>query len=191
MARIDAVPNRRAGWLARLLYRYSRRHYGAVADPISIYAHSPGVLGVSAVLETMVQRTWRRADPILQELAVQRTAQVVGFPWCVDFGTFLSLRKGTPDEKLTELHRWHESAVYTPAERLVIQYAEAMTETPMRVTDEQVEELRRMLGEAALVEVTALIALENMRARTNHALGISSQGFCAVPNPGPQVAPGS
>jgi AhpD family alkylhydroperoxidase len=188
MVRIDAVPKRRAGWLARLLYRYSRRHYGAVADPISVYAHSPGVLAVSAVLETMVQRAWHRADPILQELAVQRTAQVVGCSWCVDFGTFLSLRRGTPDEKLTELHRWRESVAYTPVERLVIEYAEAMTETPMRVTDEQVEELRQMLGEAALVEITALIALENMRARTNHALGITSQGFCAVPAPKTQVA---
>src|SRR5262245_56920954 len=188
MARIDAVPKVRAGWLGRLAYRYSRRHFGAVAEPVTIYAHHPGVLGAYAALELLVQRTWRRTDPILRELAVHRTAQVVGCSWCIDFGTFLSQRMGTPDEKLTELHRWRESPVYTPVERLVIEFAEAMTETPMRVTDEQVGELRQAVGDAGLVELAALIALENLRARTNHALGITSQGFCAVPAAGPQVA---
>src|SRR5262245_19377629 len=161
MARIDAVPKERAGWLGRLAYRYSRRHYGAVAEPATIYAHHRGVLGTFAALELLVQRSWRKADPVLQELAVHRTAQVVGCFWCIDFGTFLSPRRGISDEKLTELHRWRESAVYTPVERLVIEFAEAMTETPMRVTDEQVSELRRAVGEAALVELTAMIALEN------------------------------
>jgi AhpD family alkylhydroperoxidase len=181
MARIETVPTKRAGWLARLVYRYSRRHYGEVLEPAGVYAHSPAVLGASMVLELVVMRTWRRADPVLQELAVHRAAQVVGCAWCIDFGSFLSRRRGTPEAKLTELHRWRESDVHTPRERLVIEYAEAMSATPMAVTDQLVARLRDEVGEAALVEITALVALENMRARTNHALGITSQGFCAVP----------
>lgn len=60
-----------------------------------------------------------------------------------------------------------------------------MTATPMTVDDEQVEHLRRLLGEGALVELTALISLENHRSRFNHAMGITAQGFseaCALPS---------
>jgi AhpD family alkylhydroperoxidase len=181
MTRIERVPKERAGWLTRLAFRYSRRRFGVVPDPVAVYANSPAVLRAYSVLELLVQRTWRRADRRLQQLAVHRASQVVGCSWCIDFGTFLSRSTGMPDEKLTELQGWRESDVYSPVERLVIAYAEAMSETPMRVTDEQVAELRGHVGDAATVELTALIALENLRARMNHALGLTSQGFCAVP----------
>jgi alkylhydroperoxidase family enzyme len=67
----------------------------------------------------------------------------------------------------------------------VLEYAEAMSETPVRVTDEMVDALRRHLSERQVVELTAYIALENSRARQNAALGIEPQGYsagaCAVP----------
>jgi hypothetical protein len=54
-ARIDAVPKERAGWLGRPAYRYSRRRFGAVPDPVAIYAHHPGVLGAYSALELLVR----------------------------------------------------------------------------------------------------------------------------------------
>ena len=42
-----------------------------------------------------------------------------------------------------------------------------------------------MLGEPALVELTAMVAVENLRSRINSAFGLVSQGFatdCAVPS---------
>lgn len=65
-------------------------------------------------------------------------------------------------------------------------YAEAMTATPPEVTDEMVAELRTELSEAELVELTATVALENLRNRNNAALGLTGQGFedrCEVPAP--------
>ena len=62
---------------------------------------------------------------------------------------------------------------------------DAMTATPMTVTDEQVADLEKRFGRAGVVELTYQIALENSRARNNHALGITAQGFgtdsCRVP----------
>jgi alkylhydroperoxidase family enzyme len=63
---------------------------------------------------------------------------------------------------------------------LVLEYAEAVTETPLTVTDALVARLRELLGDARFVELTALISLENMRSRTNAALGLESQGFKAA-----------
>jgi alkylhydroperoxidase family enzyme len=61
----------------------------------------------------------------------------------------------------------------------VIAYADAMTETPVRVSDGQVAELVEVFG-AKGVELTYQIGLENMRARTNSALGVVEQGFDAA-----------
>ena len=60
---------------------------------------------------------------------------------------------------------WRESDVYTDLERRVLEYAEAMTVTPPEVTDEMVDALRTDLGDEQLVELTALVALENQRSR--------------------------
>jgi alkylhydroperoxidase family enzyme len=75
--------------------------------------------------------------------------------------------------------RWLESDVFTPLERDVLEYAEAMTHTPPTVTDEFSERLLAARGVPALVELTAYVALANLYSRTNTAFGIESQGFAA------------
>ena len=80
--------------------------------------------------------------------------------------------------------RWRESEVFTPLERDVMEYAEAMTATPPTVTDEMVAGLLESLGAPAVVELTQMIALENMRSRFNSAAGLASQGYsegCDLP----------
>jgi 4-carboxymuconolactone decarboxylase len=84
------------------------------------------------------------------------------------------------------LSNHHDSAAFSPFEKIVIDYAEAMTRTPQDVPPEVMETLRKELDAAQLVELTAAIAWENYRARFNHALAIESQdfsegAFCALP----------
>ena len=77
-------------------------------------------------------------------------------------------------------------SLVTDVERLVMEYAEAMSSRPVTVTDEMVARLRRELDEAQLVELTMMIAVENSRSRFNSALGLTSQGFadrCQIPTP--------
>lgn len=71
-----------------------------------------------------------------------------------------------------------------------------MSRTPAEVSDALFAELREQFDDAQLVELTYLIALENMHGRFNVALGIGSAGFsegmvCAVPAPTPETPPGS
>jgi alkylhydroperoxidase family enzyme len=90
------------------------------------------------------------------------------------------------DEQLRDLHAFRESPAFSPLDRLVLEYAEAMTKTPVEVPDALFAALREHFDAAALVELTAAIAWENYRARFDHALGIEAQGFsegavCAIP----------
>jgi alkylhydroperoxidase family enzyme len=89
-------------------------------------------------------------------------------------------------EKLQALPDYETSELFTAIEKLVLRYADCMTETPVHVPDEMFERLKAQFSPAQLVELTSGIAWENYRARFNHAVGAESEGFseagfCAVP----------
>jgi AhpD family alkylhydroperoxidase len=183
MARIPLDPPRTLVY--RLTEWYSRRRFGTVADPAAAMGHNPRVL-VSNVRHEMSLTRWHAADRTLKDLAVMASAATVGCSWCMDFGYWESTRQGTDPAKLRDVPRWRESSVHSDLERQVMAYAEAMSATPPAVTDEMVADLRGQLDDAALVELTMMIAVENSRSRFNSALGLTSQGFrdrCEVPAP--------
>ncbi len=186
--RIPQVPAQRAGWLTRLVYRLTTRWYGAVPEPLGVLAHHRRLMFTSSISELAAERSAHVLPRGLRELAVHRAATSIGCSWCVDFGTMLQRRQGLDVERLRDVEDYRNSPHYTELERLVLAYAEAMCAQPMQVTDEQVAELDRRLGHAGVVELTHAIALENERARFNHALGITEQGFtsgeaCRAPMP--------
>jgi alkylhydroperoxidase family enzyme len=90
------------------------------------------------------------------------------------------LREGASEDKLREVTSFASSPHYSAAERAALAYAEAMTITGQKVTDELFAEARRHFSEAQIVELTAAIALENFRSKFNVALGVESQGFCLL-----------
>ena len=187
--RIPEVSMSAAGWLTKLLYRYARRAYGAVPQPVSGMAHHTGLLMSYALAEGAVAKAATKLPAGVRDLAVYRTATRIGCAWCVDFGTMLMRNQGLDIDRLTEIDRYATSPHFTELDRLVIEYADAMTDQPMTVTEEQVAELDRRLGHAQLVELTFMISIENQRSRFNHALDITAQGFtsgdaCRVPLPG-------
>ena len=185
MSRIPPVTPRASQPGLRTAYAYCRRRFGQVPEPFAVAAHAPRVFWSLARFESSVERRWTKVDRHLRELAVLRTALSVECPWCVDFGEMLSSKGGLAPDKLAALPAWRTSDVFTDLERLVLEYAEAMTATPLQVTDELVSALRDHLSDEQVVELTAYIALENSRARTNAALGIAPQGYsagaCQVP----------
>ena len=175
MARISLDPPRTR--LYRLAEWYARRTYGVVPDPLAAMAHHPRVLVSDVRFEASLAR-WDRLDRTLKSLAV------IGCSWCVDFGYWISTRVGVYPAKLRAVPRWRDSDVFTDLERRVMAYAEAVTATPPAVTDEMVADLRHDLDDAQLVELTMMVAVENVRSRFNSALGLTSQGFrdrCELP----------
>ncbi|WP_171163761.1 carboxymuconolactone decarboxylase family protein [Streptomyces sp. I05A-00742] len=169
--------------LNRLTARYCRRAYGQVLEPLLALAHHRGVLLSTSLFELSVGR-WKRLDPGLKALAVMASSAAIGCSWCMDFGYWENRQHGMAHEKLRDVPRWRDSEVYTPLERDVMEYAEAMTATPPTVDDALVERLRKHLDDDRLVELTQMISVENLRSRTNAALGLTSQGFkdsCDIP----------
>jgi AhpD family alkylhydroperoxidase len=171
------------GLFGRLMSWYSRRTYGDVLDNGLALLHNRPVLMSVLRFEKRVAK-WKRLDPGLTTLAELATAATIGCSWCLDFGYYVGHGLGLDTHKLEQVPRWRESDAFTPLERQVLEYSEAMTATPPEVTDEMAEALRAELGDDAFVELTMIVAVENQRSRFNSALGLTSQGFkdhCELP----------
>jgi alkylhydroperoxidase family enzyme len=173
------------GWLVK---RISRKMLGDVPEPAQVMWHNRKVLGSYLALGRKAQR-WDQCDANLKSFAHMAVAALVGCGFCMDYGYFMAHHEGLDVARVREVPRWRESDVFTPLERDVMEYAEAMSQTPPTVTDEMSARLLEALGAPALLELTAYIALANLATRTNAVLGIEAQGFSAACELAPLAEP--
>ena len=155
------------------------------AEPLELLAHAPELLrGVLAHQQAAAEAN--RVPTRLKHLAELKAATLTNCEYCIDLGSQISRRAGLSDELLLALPFYRTSPLFTELEQLVLDYAVAVTRTPVEVSEELFAELREHFDEAQLVELTHAIALENLYGRFNLALGIGAAGFsegsvCAIP----------
>jgi alkylhydroperoxidase family enzyme len=176
------------GVYGAVLKRFSRKMFGDVPEALGVMWHHRPVLNFSLGLGRKAAR-WKACDEDLKSYAHMAVASLIGCSFCLDLGYFQAHNAGLDVAKARQVPRWRESDVFTPVERDVMEYAEAMSQTPPAVTDELSARLLAQLGAPALVELTAWIALANQYARTNVALGIEAQGFAAACGLAPLAQP--
>ena len=86
-------------------------------------------------------------------------------------------RFGVSTEKIEALHDYAESPLFSDAEKVALEYADAMTETRRDVSNELFARMRRNYDDDTIAELTMIIAWENASSRFNRAFRIPSQGF--------------
>jgi AhpD family alkylhydroperoxidase len=193
MPRIPGVPTKEAGPLVRVLYWFAKRRLGAVPEPFSVLARHRKLMLAAARHELAAEKASKVLPANVREIAVFRTAQQLGCSWCIDFGTMLQKHEGLDIERLKQIDDYATSPAYSRQERLAVAYADALTATPVNVTDEQVAELVEEFGQEGVLELTYQVGLENMRARMYSALDLRDQGFtsgdaCRIPVPADAAA---
>lgn len=159
------------------------KQLGAVPEPVEVLWNHPELAAANQEFTAKVS-TWEAADAGLKTFAHMAVAARVGCGWCLDVNYFFALNQNLDLTKASQVPRWRQADVFSPLERDVMEYAEAMTTTPTTVTDELSQRLLEQLGPAALVELTVFIGFANMAARCNTAHGITSQGYsdaCGIP----------
>ncbi|WP_369258172.1 carboxymuconolactone decarboxylase family protein [Geodermatophilus amargosae] len=176
------------GVYGTLVTTISRRIFGRVPEGAGVMWQYPAVMKASMGFGRKVD-SWNRLDPALATFAAMASAATIGCGFCLDLHHFMTRNRGLDETKVREVPRWRESTVFTPLERRVMEYAEAMSQTPPAVTDEMSAALLEELGAPALVELTARIGTMNMTARGNVALGIRSEEFAASCGLAPLAAP--
>ncbi|MEK0097614.1 carboxymuconolactone decarboxylase family protein [Streptomyces sp. A475] len=159
------------------------KQLGSVPEPNEVLWNNPELAEANQEFAAKVG-TWDAADASLKTFAHMAVAAQIGCSWCLDINYFAAQNQNLDLAKASQVPRWRESEVFTPLEREVMEYAEAMTNTPTTVTDELSASLLGRLGPAALVELTVFIGFANLAARCNTAHGITSQGYsdaCEIP----------
>jgi AhpD family alkylhydroperoxidase len=193
MARIAGVSARDAGLGVKLVLFFTRRSIARLAgcepdrmiEPVELYAHVPGLLRAYGRLEQATAKL-HRVSRRIRALAELKAATLTHCEYCIDLGSQISRRWGLSDEELLALPSYRTSALFSDLDKLVLDYAVGISRTPVEVSDALFAGLRKHFDEAQLVELTHLIALENLRGRFNLALGVGAAGFsegmvCAVP----------
>lgn len=180
--RIEPRPVRDSPWYLRLFFWNQRRKYGRMLDAALLWARSPKLFLGVAILYGMIDRRRSPIEPALRSLVTVRVSQINWCAFCVDLNSATLLKRGASLQKVEALGTWRDSALFTERERAALDYAEAVTYSDARVEDGHFESLRAHFDDDAIVELTGLIAFQNMSSKFNSALGVPAQGFCRIPS---------
>jgi AhpD family alkylhydroperoxidase len=188
---ISTKPPSAYPWLLRPFFWNQRRKYGAVLESALLWARSPKVFLGVALLYGAIDRKSSPIPPALRSLLTVRVSQLNGCRFCVDLNTATLLKRGIPFDKVASLAAWQASSLFSAQERAALAYAEAVTLPDCGVDDHQMSQLRQHFDDDAIVELTALIAFQNMSSKFNSALAVPPQGFCKLPAIDPAGAGGA
>ncbi len=180
MSHIATPTDFRFTWYVRLLFWLQRRHYGRELEPARLWGRTPRAFLAMAAMYGALDRKSSPLAPDLRSLILVRVSQVNWCPFCVDINSATCLNRGVSEEKLEALPRFDDSTLFDEREKAALGYAEAMTYSDRRSDAALISKLRQYLSDDAIIELTALVAYQNMSSKFNAALGIPAQGFCAA-----------
>jgi AhpD family alkylhydroperoxidase len=200
MSRLQGVADHDAGLGAKIAFFFTKRKLARLTgletagmlEPLRMYAHIPKLLGAYGKLE-QAESKLDILSPRHRALAELKAATTVRCEYCIDLGSQIARRWGLTDEELLALSNdkadYRNAACFSAVDKLILEYATAMSRTPVEVTDQLFDGLRAHFDTPQLVGLTHVINLGNLRARFNIALGIGSAGFsgnqvCALPDTG-------
>jgi len=180
MPNIVTPEKHRFPWYVRLFFWNQRRKYGAVLEPARLWGRSPKVFVTLASLYGALDRRSSPIDPALRSLITVRVSQINWCTFCVDINSATVLRRGIDKAKLAALADFEVSPLFAEHEKAALAYAEAVTLSDRRTTPDHFTRLRRHFDDDTIIELTGLIAFQNLSSKFNAALGVEPQGFCAV-----------
>lgn len=168
-------------WYVRLFFWNQKRRYGAVLESARLWARTPRVFVALALLYGAFDRRSSPLEPALRTLIIVHISRINGCAFCVDLNSAVGLALGIDADKLTMLEEYEASLLFTEPEKAALAYAEAVTDSARRPTPTHFERLRRHFDDDAIIELTGLIAFQNLSSKFNAALGVAPQGFCTAP----------
>jgi len=167
-------------WYIKLIFWLQKRKYGEVLNSATIWAKSPKIFLALSWLYATLDRKNSPLTPGLRSLVIVRVSQINGCSFCIDLNTSVLFSRGVSSEKAMALQNWNTSKLFTDLEKTVLEYAEAVSDSSKKISKDLQTRIQELFSETDLVELTALIAFQNMSTKFNNAFGIEPQGFCSV-----------
>jgi AhpD family alkylhydroperoxidase len=172
-------------WYLKPFFWSQKRRYGEVLLPGLLWGRVPRLFMTVAMLYGALDARRSLLDPVLRSLLTVRVSQLNWCSFCVDINSATLARRTGSMAKVEVLAEWRTSTLYSAPERAALAYTEAMTVTGQGVSDALMTELREYYSDDALIELTALVAFQNLSSKFNSALDVPPQGFCKLPAANP------
>src|ERR1022692_1418120 len=181
MSIIAAKPLSQYPWFIRLVFWKQKRTYGRILDPGLLWGRSPLVFAAVTLLYGALDRRSSPIEPALRSLVTVRVSQINHCAFCVDINSATLAKRGVSMEKVVAISNWRDNALFEPEECLALEFAEAMSIDGRRVDENLRARLKQQWDDETIVELTALIAFQNLSSKFNAALDVPPQGFCQLP----------
>jgi AhpD family alkylhydroperoxidase len=168
-------------WWLRPFFWRQKRKYGQVLLPGLLWARVPKLFAAVALLYGALDRKKSPLSPVLRSLVTVRVSQINWCRFCVDINSLTLAKRAGSMEKVQALEHWRESDRFERKEKIALEYAEAITYSDRQVDNELFARVRAAFDEDTIIELTGLIAFQNLSSKFNSALDIPAQGFCKIP----------
>ncbi len=178
MSHIETPLTTRYSWYVRLLFWLQRRRYGRELEPARLWGRTPRAFLAMVAMYVALDRRSSPLPPALRSLIQVRVSQINWCAFCVDLNSATGLKRHVSEEKLTALPQFADSTQFDDCEKAALHYAEAMTDSNRHCDPALIASLQQHFSDDAIIELTALIAFQNMSSKFNAALGVPAQGFC-------------
>ncbi len=167
-------------WL-RWFFRRQEKRYGQILQPALMWSRKPSLFVLFASFWATLSRKSSPLPPLLRAMVQVYVAKLTWCEFCVDLNSLTLTGETGGEEKLEQIDQWKESDLFTPAEKAALGWTEAMSGAGCQITDQHQAALKEHFNEQQIMELTALVAFQNMSARFNAALDLPSQGLCELP----------
>ena len=164
-------------WILRPFFWNQKRKYGAILEPGLLWARVPKLFGAVAGLYGVLDRNGSPLSPILRSLVTVRVLQINWCRFCIDINSATLAKRSGSMEKVENLALWKESDLFDDKEKVVLEYTEAVTYSDQQVTDELIKRLKGFFDDDGIVELTGLIAFQNLSSKFNSALDVPPSRF--------------
>ncbi len=154
-----------------------RKRWGEPLYPYLFYARHPAYFRAGQAMWAALQEDARRVPATHRALVNRRVAWWNGCEYCQDAPAAKGSKLGISTEKIEALNDYARSPLFSEAEKVALEYTDAITETHRDVDDALFACLQGHFDDDTIAELTMIIAWQNASSRFNHAFRIPSQGF--------------
>ena len=178
---VPVKPLKSYPWWLKPFFWSQKRRYGKVLKPGLLWARVPRLFAAIAALYGVLDRKSSPITPQLRSLVTVRVSQINWCEFCVDVNAMTLAKRAGSTEKVEALEQWQTSSLFDEKERVALEYTETITYTDRHVSPELMGRIKEHFDEDALVELTGLIAFQNLSSKFNAALDVPAEGFCRIP----------
>ena len=180
MSHIETPPDYRFPWYVRLFLANQRRRYGRELEPAKLWGRSPKVFAGLSLLYGALDRKSSPIEPALRTLITVLVSQINWCAFCIDINSATGLKRGLTEAHLAALQDFEVSPLFDDRTKSALAYAVAVTKNEMNA--DLMVRLKNHFKDDDIIELTALIAFQNLSTKFNSALDVAAQGFCNMPS---------